>query len=158
MAFTAGFAIGPKTLGVDFTIKHTTAQHPVGTVAYDSKGRKWVYVKANGTIAVGNLVKAANADDPFTNVVIATASNANTRVLGMASLALSAGDYAWIVAAGIFEDDAQIVTASVAPGDPLISDANGDCTIAVETDINTTIGHCLVDDTDNTGTVFLNCF
>ena len=156
MAYTHGFSIGPL-LGIDFSKKHTTAQHKVGTVAFDSKGRKLVYVKANGTIAVGNLVKAANNDDPFTNVVIGTASNANTKVLGMTPLALVAGDFAWIVSTGPFEDDAQIVSASVAPGDPLICDANGDCTIAVETDINTTIGHCLVDDTGNVGSVYLDC-
>ena len=155
MAFTPGFCVGPKILGVDLANKHTVAQHPVGTTVYDHKGRTWVYIKAGGTIGLGNLVKAASADDPYTSAVIATASNAATFILGMSGLALVANDFAFIVAHGIFEDDAQIVTASIAPGDPFISDANGDCTIAVETDINNARGICLVDDADNTGTVLL---
>lgn len=156
MSYTHGFCVFP-TLGVDFSAKSTVAKHPMGMLAWDNKGRELVYVKANGVIALGNLVKAAQADDPYTNVVIGTASNAGTKVLGMATMALAAGDYAWIVKKGVFEDDAQIVTASVAPGDPFICDANGDCTIAVETDINNIAGHVLVDDTDNTGTVWLDC-
>lgn len=158
MAYTHGFSVGPKLLGIDFSLKHTTAQHRVGTIAYDSKGRQMVYVKANGAIAAGNLVKATHADDPYTNVVIGTASNAGTKVLGMATMTLAAGDFAWIVKKGVFEDDAQLGnSAAIAPGDPFICDANGDCVIAVETDINNIVGHVLVDDADNTGTVWLDC-
>lgn len=157
MAFTAGFCIGPKMLGVDFTKIGTTALHRVGTIAHDHKGRTWVYVKANGTIGAGNFVKAANADDPYTDVVIATASAAATKVIGMAPYALAAGQFAWIVKRGPVEDVAQIVSASVAPGDPLVSDANGDGTIAQATDINNICGVCLVDDTGNLGTVYVDC-
>lgn len=155
MAFTYGFNVGPKLLGVDLQNTHTTAQHPVGSVVFDNLGKKYRYVLAAGTIGVGNLVKAANADAPFAAVVIATASNAATHIVGMTPVALASGDYAWILESGVFEDDAQIVSASIAPGDPFISDANGDCTIAVETDIQNARGVCLVDDTDNTGTVLL---
>lgn len=157
MAFTYGFAVASKVLGVDYSKKSTTALHPVGALSIDSKGRTWVYVKANGTIGAFKLVKAAAASDPFTNVVIATASNAATKVLGMSPLALAAGDFAWIVSDGVVEDDAVVVSASVANGDPIISDGTGQCVIAVETDINNIIGHCIVDDTDNTGTILLLC-
>lgn len=157
MAYTNGFNIGPKMLGIDFSIKHTVAQHPVGTIAYDSKGRKLQYVKANGTIGAFKLVKAASSSSPYTNVVIATASNAATKVMGMTPLALAAGDFAWIVVRGLVEDDAVVVSSALANGDPIISDASGQCTIAVETDINNIIGVCVVDDTDNTGTIWLDC-
>ena len=153
MAFAAGFCV--NMLGVDFTIKHTTQQHSMGLQVYDNKGRRWIYITAGGTIAVFSLVKAANADDPYTSAVIATASNAATAVMGMNTLALSSGDYAWIVRAGVVEDDAVVVSSAVAAGDPIIASSAGACTIAVETDINNAIGICLVDDTDNTGTVLL---
>lgn len=155
MAFAFGYCVGPKTLGVDFSAVHSTAQHPLGTIAYDNKGRKMLYVKANGSIGLGNFVKASSAATPFTDVVIGTASNAATWILGMAPQALSAGNYAWIVASGLFEDSAQIVSASVAAGDPLICDANGDATIAVETDINNARAVCLVDGGSNTGSIIL---
>lgn len=156
MAFAYGYNVGPKRLGVDFSIKHTTQQHPLGSLNYDNKGRKWIYIKAGGTIGAFKLAKAGAVTD-FTSVVIATASNAATKVLGMTPLALASGDFAWIVAAGIVEDDAVVVSSAVANGDPIISDASGQCTIAVETDINNIIGHCLVDDNDNTGTIYLQC-
>lgn len=154
MAFTPGYCVGPK-IGVDLATKHTTAQHPVGTIVFDNKGRTWVYIKAGGTIALGNFVKAASADDPYTSAVIGTASGAGTMIIGMAGMALAANDFAFIVKSGVFEDDAQIVSASVAAGDPLICDANGDGTIATAADINNACAVCLVDDTDNTGTILL---
>lgn len=157
MAFTFGFNIGPKALGIDFSAIDSVAKHPIGTIAYDSKGRCLVYVKANGTIGKGKLVKSASASDPYTNVVIATASAAGTTVLGMAPQALAAGNYAWIVKQGLFEDDAVVVSASVANGDPFVSDASGQCTIAAAADVNNAHGTVVVDDTDNTGTVYLLC-
>jgi hypothetical protein len=155
MAFTFGYAIGPKLFGVDLTAIDAVAKHAVGSLAYDSKGRALIYVKANGTIAKGKFVKSAVASDPFTNVVIATASGAGSMVLGITPTALVAGNFAWIVQHGLFEDDAALVSASVANGDPLIVDASGNGTIATAADINNAVGICVVDDTDNTGTVFL---
>lgn len=155
MAFAFGFNVGPKKLGIDFSKIDSTAQHPVGTRAYDNKGRQLTYVKANGTIGKGNLIKAPANSDPFTNVVIATASAAATLVLGIAPQALAAGNFAWIVSKGMFEDDAVVVSSAVANGDPIVSDANGAGTLAAAADINNAVGICVVDDTDNTGSVYL---
>ena len=157
MAYTAGFNIGPRMTGIDLSLVGTTQLHPMGSIAYDNRGRKYVYVKANGTVAAFKLVKSASASDPFTNVVIATASGAATKVLGMTVLALAANQYAWIVTQGVVEDDASVVSASVANGDPLISDGSGNCTLATAADLEDTIGICIVDDTDNTGTIVLSC-
>lgn len=157
MAFAYGYNIGPKVLGIDFSVKHTTAQHTVGSIAYDNKGREWLYVKAGGTIPVHNFVKAAANDDPFTNVLVGDASAAATKVLGMTPLALSSGDFAWIVKRGIYEDDAELASGSVADGQPIVCDANGGGTVAAATDINNACGVCLIDDTDNTGTIYVDC-
>ena len=157
MAFTFGFNVGPKTLGIDFSVIDTTAKHVVGTVAYDSKGRKLIYVKVSGSIGLGNFAKAAAADDPYTDVVIGTASGAATKVLGMAPQALTTGTWAWLVQKGIFEDDAQLVSANLTNGQPVICDANGDADIALAADIHNAVGVCLIDDTDNTGTLWLDC-
>lgn len=155
MAFTYGVPVGPKILGVDLDGVHSSAQHPVGTVVWDSKGKSYVYVLAGGSIGAGNFVKGVQADDPFTDVVIGTASAAANRPIGMATQALVDNDYAFILRTGVFEDDAQIVSANVAAGDPIVSDANGDGDKAAATDINDASGICLVDDGDNTGTVLL---
>lgn len=159
MAFTYGYAVGPKSAGVNLALIHSTAQHRMGTKVFDNLGRVWLYVKANGSIALGNFIKAALADDPYTNVVISTASGATGEaiVIGMAPVALVAGNFAWIVNQGVFEDDAQIVSAAVAAGDALESDANGDGDIALAASIDNAIATCLVDDGDNTGTVLLHC-
>src|SRR5712672_2894915 len=106
MAFAYGFAVAGKVLGVNYALKHITPQHGIGQISYDSRGRKWVYVKANGTIGGFKMVRNAAASDPFTNVVIAVASAATSMVIGISPLALSAGDYAWIIKEGIVEDDA----------------------------------------------------
>lgn len=154
MSFVYGYNVGPKSLGIDYTVKHTTPQHQIGSISYDNRGRKWIYVKSNATIAAGKLVRAVHLADPFTNVIVATASNAATRPIGISVLALSAGDYAWIVNQGVVEDDAQLVSA-LAAGSPFISNGTGQAVIAVETDINNVSGLCLVDDGDSTGTLLL---
>jgi len=157
MAFGYGFSIGPKKLGIDLTIKHTVAKHRVGEITFDNKGRKWVYVKANGTIGAFRFVKGAASTDPYTNVVIGTASAAGTQVVGMTPIALAAGDFAWIIKYGVLEDDAIVVSANVVNGDPIVCDANGAADKAAATDINNAVGICIVDDTDNTGTIFIDC-
>lgn len=155
MAFAYGFAANGKIFGVDVSLKHTTQQHAIGTESIDSKGRTWVYVKANGTIGAFKFCKAASSSDPYTNVVIGTASAAATLVAGMTVIALAAGDYAWIVKRGTIEDDATVVSANLTNGQPIVCDANGAADLAAATDIENAIGICVVDDTDNTGTIFL---
>jgi hypothetical protein len=152
MAFAFGFNVGPKMLGVDFSTKHTTAQHRLGTECLDSKGRTMLYVKAGGTIEKGNLVKAAASATPHDGVLVATASATATFILGMAPQALASGDYAWIVEHGVFEDEAQL--AAVAAGEAFVSDANGDCVAAAAADIENSRGVVLVDG-GATGSVLL---
>lgn len=154
MAFVAGYCVGP-IFGIDFTIKGTVALFPVGTIAYDNKGRKWRYVKAAGAITAHNLVKAAAADDAYGGVLVGDASAAATAVLGITPLTLANGDYAWIVESGIYEDDAEVASGAIADGQPFVCDASGGATLAAATDINNARGICLVDDTDNTGTLLL---
>lgn len=154
MSFVQGYCVGPK-LGIDFTAIDTVAKHQIGKIAYDHRGRKMVYVKANGTIGAFRFVKAPATSDPFTNVVIGTASAAATLVLGMTPRALVAGNYAWIVQSGVIEDDAIVVSANLANGQPIVCDANGAADIAAATDIENALGICVVDDTDNTGTILL---
>lgn len=155
MAFDYGFNVGPITVGVKLSRIDTTKMHPLGSIAYNEKGKKFRYVQIAGTIGLGNYCKAALADDPYGAVVIADASAAATHVIGMAPVALASGNFAWILEDGPFEDDAQIVSANVVAGQPLHVDANGDGDIAAATDITNTTGTVLVDDTDNTGTVFV---
>lgn len=155
MAFVYGFNVGPIRVGVNLSLVGTTKMHALGSIAYNDKGKKFRYVLAAGTIGLGNYIKAAHADDPYGAVVIGDASAAATHVLGMAPVALASGQYAWILEDGVFEDDAQIVSANVVAGQPLHVDANGDGDIAAATDITNTTGTVLVDDTDNTGTVFV---
>lgn len=155
MAFAYGFNIGPKLMGVDFATKHTTPQHTPGTICSDNKGRKWIYVKAGGVIGAFRFVKAAVADDPYTDVLIGTASAAATMVLGMTPQALASGDYAWIVKSGVVEDDAVLASASTTPGAPIVCDANGAGTDAAAADLGNAVGICLIDDADNTGTIVL---
>lgn len=155
MAFTPGYCV--SRIGPEFGVKSTTQKFPIGTIAWDHKGREWVYVKAGGTIPIHNFVKAAANDDPYTNVLVGDASAAATKVLGITPLALVSGDYTWIVKKGIYEDDAELASGAVADGQPIVCDANGGGTAAAATDINNACGVCLIDDTDNTGTVFVDC-
>lgn len=155
MAFAYSFAAYAKTVGVDYTIKSSVALHPIGTLSVDNKGRTWVYVKANGTIGAFKFAKSATSSDPYTNVVIGTASAAASLVVGMTPIALAAGDFAWIIKSGLIEDDAVVVSANVANGQPIVCDASGQADLAAATDIENAIGICVVDDTDNTGTIFL---
>lgn len=155
MAFVSGYAISGKVFGVDYTQKHTTAQHPLGSISYDNKGRRWVYIKAGGTIPIHNQVKAAASNTPFDGALVGTASAAATQVIGITPLALSSGDYAWIVNGGVYEDDAEVASGAIADGQPFVCDANGGATLAAAADINNAAGVCIVDDTDNTGTLFL---
>lgn len=151
MAFTYGFP-ADHTLGVNFSKKTTVKEWTPGTLCKDNKGRTWVYVKANGTIAKGKMVKATANDDPFTNVVVATASAAATMILGITVQDLAAGDYAWIVKSGVVEDDAGLGTVSA--GEPFVSDASGTAATAAAADINNAVGVVLVDD-GATGSVLL---
>lgn len=156
MAYVFDSTIVFPVLGVDVTKVGTTQLWPLGMkVRGATYGKQYTYVKAGGVIAYGNLIKGGLADDPYAAVLIGTASAAANQPIGLWPHATSSAtnDFAFIHTGGVFEDDAQVVSASVANGDPFVSDANGDCTIAAATDITNAAGEVLVDDTDNTGTV-----
>jgi hypothetical protein len=156
MSFAYGYALQP---GIDFSRKTTKQEFPIGMMAFDNKGRQWVYVKANGTIAAFKMAKCAASSDPFTNVVIATlvgADGAGNAVAGCTPQALAAGDFAWIVYRGVVEDDAVVISAAVQNGSPYDVSGTGDAgVLSLAADLANSNGVVIVDDTDNTGTILL---
>jgi hypothetical protein len=88
----AGFAGSP-------TSRHTTAQMPLGTRAYDASGGEYIYVQAGAVIAVNSAVafqgSALGYDD-----VRATAA-VSRGVVGVATAAFAAGAFGFVKSRGV---------------------------------------------------------
>lgn len=97
--------LGHKALGVDTTVVHTTAQHPLGLRVFDDEGKEFVYVKAGGVIAAKNPVKIAAS-------YAATASGNAGRVDAVATVAFAANDYGFVQTKGVVDVDADGAVAN----------------------------------------------
>ncbi len=157
MAWSAGKFIGQRDLAVDFDTltDDVTAKYPVGTLVGDDRGNQFTYVKFSATTAKGDAcyISAATAAIPYT--VTPTSARAQ-RAFGISPLAHTANYFGWLQTKGLFLDDAKLVSASVANGDPVNATTTaGALDIVAATDIAEPGWVCITDDTDNTGTVLM---
>lgn len=157
MAFAAGKFTGPKFLDIDIDVltDDATALQLVGEEVRDHRGRKWTYVKFGATTAKGDAcyVSAASVSIPIT--VIPTSARTQTP-LGISPIAHTANYFGWLLTEGLFEDDAKVVSASVQNGEPVNPSATaGAVDLRLATDLTGCNWVCIVDDTDNTGSVFV---
>lgn len=84
---------GYKRLGVRLTQTDTTAQHTLGTRVSDDVGNEYVYVQANGAIAVADIISFSASYDcaPLTGAGVAW---------GVANTAIADNSYGWIQVKG----------------------------------------------------------
>lgn len=85
----------PKDLcGVNFEGTTTSAKFALGEKCFDSKGGSWVYVQANGAIAINDAVKV---DKDFQASKLTTAvSGAEPTDVGIAQVAFANDEYGWV--------------------------------------------------------------
>jgi hypothetical protein len=85
---------GQKLLGVDFTQSGSTLEHTLGTRVGTDDGKEFVYIQANGAIAVGDIVTmAAGYDCPPLAAAGAAWAVANT--------AIADNSYGWVQVKGV---------------------------------------------------------
>ncbi len=116
----------------ELTEVSTTALNQVGEVVDSPDGTKsYMYVQANGTIAVKDAVKLDSAVIDGVSVLVST--NDNEGVIGVALVAMVLDDFAWIQVRG---DVLCKVIVATATGSILASGAtDGTLKLAVETDV-----------------------
>lgn len=115
-----------STQGVNIALEHATAKFAVGTTARNSANpaQKVVYVQADDAVVAGNALTrdfAAGGSGSATNVpfLVTTTSAVAQPVVGISTIAITAGYFAWIVCEGPVTG-ANVTTALVA-GNSLIS-------------------------------------
>jgi hypothetical protein len=120
---------------------YTTEQYPLGTtylesadeVAANGSGvttntytlltgdREWVFIKSDGTIAAGDLVKRTTDGAPFVGQQDNSDEGPKWDMLGVADHAIASGSYSWVIKRGACVVQA---VAAVAAGNLLASDGN----------------------------------
>jgi hypothetical protein len=118
---------------IDSTHRSTTAAVPVGTRAYASGGREYVYVKAGATIAAKDAVRFAGSATGCDDVRPTSAVDQFT--IGAADgTAFASGEYGFILTKGY---STVLATDSIAAGAPVASSATaGLLAAAADTDLH----------------------
>lgn len=91
----------PRDLvGVRFEETSTTALFPVGTVAFDTDGGEWLYVKAAETLTVYSLCHVTNASiilgTWLAELTEAADMATGPKFLGLNQVAFAAADFGWL--------------------------------------------------------------
>lgn len=95
MAFTSPYQAYPVA---DATVRTTEALLPIGSVAFDSEGNEFRYVKAGAAISARQAVRLNGSTLGYDDV--RPTSAAQQGVLGVATAAFASGDYGFVQTRG----------------------------------------------------------
>lgn len=126
-----------KTLGIDVTATHTTAQHELGLVVEDSANpqNRYLYVRADDAVAQYDAVQldvaaagsGSASDVPF----LVTPSGAADEVIeGIAQVAIAAGSYGFVLVEGSGTVKAAATVVAGAPAVTIATAGTLDDTVA----------------------------
>lgn len=81
------------TLGVRLGDVHTSPQHALGRTFHGANGQKWIYIKANGTVAQYDCV---SIDEAFGIDALTKALADQKNGIGFAQIAFTVNQYGWV--------------------------------------------------------------
>lgn len=153
-----------QMLGTDFTqVKGTgdDAEFPLGSVAEDQNGKRYVYCEAGGAIGDKVPIQFADTVTPFDDVVV-SGNSGPCDAINATGQAIADGEKFWAQVSGIVEDANVATGLSAGAFIALDSDANGDfqaisATSATDA-VHTPRGKCLEAESGGLADVLLYAF
>ena len=142
----ANFATRPVLLGTDLALSTTTQEHPLGLRVSDELGNEYVYIQANGAIAVSDSIKVDGAYDcaPLTGAGL---------IFAVAVVAIADNSYGFVQTRGVVVANVATSTADNASLTP-VADSSGDfVTVAAATGV--TSAQALSAESGGLATVYL---